>query len=87
MTIYKLDIDQSPTAATTNGVRGVPTLMLFKAGQLVDTKVSFTDRENIKKWISSIDTTEFLYDPEIKEKFIESFKHWLVNSKNNNLRY
>ena len=56
VTIYKLDIDQSPTAATTNGVRGVPTLMLFKAGQLVDTKVGFTDRENIKKWIISKST-------------------------------
>lgn len=51
VTIYKLDIDESPNSPTAKGVRGVPTLMLFKSGELVDTKVGFTDRENLRKWI------------------------------------
>ena len=51
VTIYKLDIDESPTVPTAKAVRGVPTLMLFKSGELVDTKVGFTDRENLRKWV------------------------------------
>ena len=51
VTIYKLDIEESPNIATAKAVRGVPTLMLFKSGELVDTKVGFTDRENLRKWI------------------------------------
>ena len=50
-TFYKLDIDQSPNSPTVMGIRGVPTLCLFKAGELVSQKVGFTDRENLKKWI------------------------------------
>ena len=51
VTIYKLDIDESPNAPSSQAIRGVPTLKLFLKGALVDTKVGFTDRENLRKWI------------------------------------
>ena len=51
VTIYKLDIDESPNAASAKAVRGVPTLMLFKSNELVGSQVGYTDREHLRKWI------------------------------------
>lgn len=34
--IVKINIDESPNAPTKYGVRGIPTLMVFKNGQMVD---------------------------------------------------
>jgi len=34
VTIIKVDVDRNPNAAATYGVRGVPTLILFKDGQI-----------------------------------------------------
>ena len=50
---YKLDIDQSPNIPSRVAVRGVPTLMLFRSGEVVDQKVGFTDRENLRQWLLS----------------------------------
>lgn len=40
--IVKLDIDDAPNSASRYGVRSIPTLMLFSAGQRIDTKVGLT---------------------------------------------
>ncbi len=37
--IFKLNVDENPETPQKFGVRGIPTLMLFKDGNLVDTKV------------------------------------------------
>jgi thioredoxin 1 len=37
--IVKLDVDANPTIAAQYGVRGIPTLLVFKGGELVDTLV------------------------------------------------
>jgi thioredoxin 1 len=34
VTIAKLDIEESPTTPSRYGVRGIPTMMLFKGGQM-----------------------------------------------------
>ncbi|MDC1148357.1 thioredoxin [Pelagibacteraceae bacterium] len=47
------DIDHSPNAPTKFGVRGVPTMLLFKAGEVVDSKVGAASKEDIKTWINS----------------------------------
>ncbi|MBY0396295.1 MAG: thioredoxin, partial [Thermoleophilia bacterium] len=39
VTIAKLDIEQSPTTPSRYGVRGIPTMMLFKGGQMASMKV------------------------------------------------
>lgn len=45
--IYKLDIDANQGTPTTFGVRGVPTMILFKGGQQVDQIVGNHPKENI----------------------------------------
>jgi thioredoxin 1 len=45
--VYKVDIDANQETPTTFGVRGVPTLILFKAGKQVDQIVGNHPKENI----------------------------------------
>lgn len=45
--VYKVDIDSNQDTPATYGVRGVPTLILFKNGQQVDTIVGNHPLENI----------------------------------------
>jgi thioredoxin 1 len=45
--VLKVDIDQNPDTPAKYGVRGVPTLILFKAGQQVDQIVGNHPKENI----------------------------------------
>ncbi|HEX2559318.1 thioredoxin, partial [Phenylobacterium sp.] len=39
VTVAKLDIEESPTTPSRYGVRGIPTMMLFKGGQMASMKV------------------------------------------------
>jgi len=49
--IAKHDIDSEPNTPTQYGVRGIPTMLLFKDGELKATKVGATTKSNIKSWI------------------------------------
>ena len=49
--IAKHDIDSEPNMPTKYGVRGIPTMLLFKAGELKATKVGATTKSNIVSWI------------------------------------
>ena len=51
--ILKLNIDENPTIPQKYGVRGIPTLMLFKGGNLVDTKVGSLPKSALTEWIDS----------------------------------
>ncbi len=53
VTIAKHNIDDSPNIPTQYGIRGIPTMLLFKAGELLDTKVGAANRDAIKSWIKS----------------------------------
>ena len=37
--IYKMNIDENPMTPQKYGIRGIPTVMIFKNGELIDTKV------------------------------------------------
>ena len=52
VTIAKVNIDDSPNAPSKYGVRGIPTLLLFKDGQVVDRKVGAARKGDIESWIS-----------------------------------
>ena len=52
ITIAKLNIDENPNVPTKYGVRGVPTLMLFKDGQVAATKVGALPKSKIQEWIN-----------------------------------
>ena len=51
--ILKLNIDENPNTPQKYGVRGIPTLMLFKKGSLVDTKVGSLPKSSLTDWIDS----------------------------------
>jgi thioredoxin 1 len=51
VTIAKLNIDDSPDAPGRYGVRGIPTMILFKDGQPVATKVGAEPKGRIQGWL------------------------------------
>jgi thioredoxin 1 len=51
VTIAKLNIDDHPETAGKLGVRGIPTMMLFKGGELVATKVGAAPKSQLKAWL------------------------------------
>ncbi len=54
VTIAKLNIDDNPVTPTKFGVRGIPTLMLFKDGQVAATKVGALPKGKLQEWIESV---------------------------------
>jgi thioredoxin 1 len=51
--VVKVNIDESPDAPTKYGVRGIPTLMIFKGGELTDTKVGGMPKSQLSEWVES----------------------------------
>ena len=51
ITIAKHNIDDEPNTPTKYGIRGLPTMLLFKNGSLKSTKVGATTKSNIVSWI------------------------------------
>ena len=49
--VAKHNIDSEPNTPTKYGVRGIPTMLLFKNGELKATKVGATTESNIVSWI------------------------------------
>ena len=54
MKVVKVNIDENPEAPTKYGVRGIPTLMVFKGGELVDTKVGGMSKTQLNDWLNSV---------------------------------
>lgn len=52
--VVKVNIDESPNAPTKYNVRGIPTFMVFKAGQVVDTRVGGMSKTQISDWVKSL---------------------------------
>lgn len=53
VTIVKINIDENPQMPSKYGVRGIPTLMLFKEGQVASTKVGALPKSKLIEWIQS----------------------------------
>jgi len=51
--VAKLNIDDHPDSAAKYNVRGIPTLILFKDGNIVDTKVGALPKNALVEWINS----------------------------------
>ena len=51
VTIAKLNIDSEVNSGTKYGIRGIPTMLLFKDGELKATKVGATTKSDLKSWI------------------------------------
>ncbi|RAK57102.1 thioredoxin [Phenylobacterium deserti] len=52
VTIAKLNIEESPTTPSRYGVRGIPTMMLFKGGQMASMKVGAMPKQKIVEWLN-----------------------------------
>jgi len=51
--IVKINIDDNPSTPSKYGVRGIPTLMVFKGGQVAATQVGANPKGKIAEWIKS----------------------------------
>ena len=51
VTIAKLNIDENPNAPSKYGVRGIPTLMLFKNGEVVSNMAGAKPKAALQSWI------------------------------------
>ena len=51
VTIAKLNIDENPETPGRYGVRGIPTMLLFKDGQPIAQKVGAAPRSQIQQWL------------------------------------
>ena len=51
--IYKINIDNNPEVPQKYGVRGIPTLMFFNDGRLVDTKIGSLSKSSLNEWIEN----------------------------------
>lgn len=53
VTIAKMNVDENPQTPSKFGVRGIPTLMLFKGGEVASTKIGALPKGKIKAWIEA----------------------------------
>ncbi len=53
LTVVKLNIDDNPQTPQKYGVRGIPTLMLFKNGEVEGTKVGALSKSDLAKFLDN----------------------------------
>jgi thioredoxin 1 len=54
LTVAKVNIDENPKSPTKYGVRGIPTMILFKGGKAVATKIGALPKSKLYEWVESI---------------------------------
>jgi len=52
--VVKVNIDESPATPDKYGVRGIPTLMVFKDGKILETKVGAMAKSAITAWLDKV---------------------------------
>ena len=51
--IVKLNVDENPATAAKYGIMSIPTLMLFKNGELASRQVGAAPKQRLEQWITS----------------------------------
>lgn len=51
--VFKVDVDENPELAVRFGIRGVPSLVVMKAGEIVDMKTGAQSLGQLKSWVAS----------------------------------
>ena len=51
LVVAKMNVDENPAVPMRLGIRSIPTLMLFKSGDMVDTVVGAVDKDTLKKMV------------------------------------
>ncbi|MHB8183353.1 MAG: thioredoxin [Candidatus Desulforudaceae bacterium] len=52
--VGKLNVDENQSLATKYGIKGIPTLLFFKAGEVVDQEVGYTAKDVIEGKLNRI---------------------------------
>ena len=52
LTIGKIDVDENPETPSKYQVRGIPTMILFDNGDIVDTRVGVSSKKDLSDWIN-----------------------------------
>jgi thioredoxin 1 len=50
--IVKLNVDENPAVAAKYGIMSIPTLMLFKNGEIASRQVGAAPKQKLQQWIS-----------------------------------
>ncbi len=53
VTIAKINIDDNPGIPSKYGIRGIPTLMMFKNGEVAATKVGAAPKSQLVDWVEA----------------------------------
>jgi thioredoxin 1 len=53
LTVAKLNVDENPATPMKYGIRGIPTMILFKNGQVAATKVGALPKRQLLAWLDS----------------------------------
>jgi thioredoxin 1 len=51
--IVKLNVDENPTTASKYGIMSIPTLMMFKGGELASRQIGAAPKQKLEQWITS----------------------------------
>ena len=54
VTVMKMDIDENPATPSRYNVRSIPTLLLFKNGQVAATKIGAEPKQKLVSWINTV---------------------------------
>src|SRR6202047_5652086 len=54
LTVAKVNIDENPQTPRKYGVRGIPTMILFKDGQVAATKIGAQPKSALYQWVESV---------------------------------
>ena len=54
VTVAKMNIEENPMTPQKYGVRGIPTLMLFKDGAVAATKIGALPKKQLAEWVESV---------------------------------
>jgi len=49
--VGKMNVDENPETPGNYQIRGIPTMLLFNKGELIDTKVGMSSKSDLKEWI------------------------------------
>jgi thioredoxin len=51
--IVKLNVDENPNTAARYGIQSIPTLMIFKDGQMASRQVGAAPKQKLEQWITT----------------------------------
>ena len=54
LTVAKVNVDENPQAPMKYGVRSIPTMILFKDGQVAATKIGALPKSKLYEWVDSV---------------------------------